>query len=234
MENQILQLCQFNDEGKCVIDINKERYETSGVEPVYYENMYADLVKYFKALSVINKNEKLSLETVIRNSQSNRLITLNDFDQGQADKNIFEYKIRRICRLKHPYMLYLYKMYLEHQGRHPFDCMNMSRVQEIQVKLQQDESIRVPIDIILTPDRDLNREHIENMDWYIDVDILEDVVSHMFQSNVEIEKNEQCIGIDEAGKFLKCRLDNGDIKNVHVKKIKDMISIELNDVNKEF
>lgn len=33
IENQILQLCQFNDEGKCILDINQKKYNENGVEP---------------------------------------------------------------------------------------------------------------------------------------------------------------------------------------------------------
>ena len=45
--------------------------------------------------------------------------------------------------------------------------MNMSRVQEVQVKLKQNDLIYVSIDMVLTPDRDMNRQHIENMDRLI-------------------------------------------------------------------
>ena len=173
IENQILQLCQFNDDGKCILDINKKQYNASGVEPEYYETLYEELVSYYEALFAINKKESAALELILNSSQSSRVLRLNDYVRDQERNSIVEYKIRRICRLKHPYMLYLYKMYLEHQGRHPFDCMNMSRVQEVQVKLKQNDLIYVSIDMVLTPDRDMNRQHIENMDWYIDISNLE-------------------------------------------------------------
>ena len=123
-------------------------------------------------------------------------------------------------------MLYLYKMYLEHQGRHPFDCMNMSRVQEIQVKLMQYPSTFVTIDTVLTPDREMNRKHIENMDWYIDVGILENTVSNIFGITVEIQENVQCIEIKEEGTNFECTLDSGEKKKMCVMKVSDMVSIE--------
>lgn len=226
VENQILQLCQFNDEGKCYIDINTRQYKASGVEPEYYENMYADLVSYFEALFIINKSVKMAFELIVKDSQSSRLISLIDYEQNQAERGIVEYKVRRICRLKHPYMLYVYKMYLEHQGRHPFDCMNMSRVQEIQVKLVQDDSTFVSVDMVLTPDREMNRTHIENMDWYIDTSTLENTVSHMLGTTVEIQGDKQCIEIKEEGTRFECTLDSGEKKAMHIIKINNTLSIE--------
>jgi len=226
VENQILQLCQFNDEGKCILDINEQRYKASGTEPEYYGSMYAELVSYFKALFIINQSEKSAFELIVKSSQSSRLISLTDYEQNQAERGVVDYKIRRICRLKHPYMLYLYKMYLEHQGRHPFDCMNMSRVQEMQVKLVQDRSTFVSVDMVLTPDREMNRTHIENMDWYIDANTLENVVSHMLGVSVEIKENEQCIEIKEEGTMFECALDRGEKKMMQIMKVNDSVSIE--------
>lgn len=226
MENQILQLCQFNDEGKCILDTNVEQYRGSGVEPEYYDSLYTELASYYKALLQIKRKENTALDIILKNSQSSRLVSLTDYSCDQEEKGIVEYKIRRICRLKHPYMLYLYKMYLEHQGRHPFDCMNMSRVQEIQVKLMQNPSTFVTIDMVLTPDREMNRKHIENMDWYIDAGILENTVSNIFGITVEIQENAQCIEIKEEGTNFECTLDSGEKKKMCVMKVADMVSIE--------
>ena len=226
IENQILQLCQFNDDGKCILDINTKQYNASGVEPEYYETLYEELISYYEALFAINKKESAALELILNSSQSSRVLRLNDYVRNQEQNGIVEYKIRRICRLKHPYMLYLYKMYLEHQGRHPFDCMNMSRVQEVQVKLKQNDLIYVSIDMVLTPDRDMNRQHIENMDWYIDISNLENAVSNLLGMAVEIQENVQCIEIKEEGTKFECMLDGGEKKNMCVLKIGDMVSIE--------
>ena len=226
IENQILQLCQFNDEGKCILDVNKKQYNTSGVEPEYYETLYEELVSYYEALLTLNKKENVALERILNNSQSSRVLRLNDYVHNQEQNGVVEYKIRRICRLRHPYMLYLYKMYLEHQGRHPFDCMNMSRVQEMQVKLKQNDSTFVSVDMVLTPDRDMNRSHIENMDWYIDISNLENAVSNLLGLSVKIQENTQYIEIKEEGTKFECMLDSGEKKKMCVLKIGDMVSIE--------
>ena len=226
IENPILQMCQFNDEGRCNLDINVREYRTIGIEPTYYENMYKELVLYFEALGKISKQDKEALEIIMRNEQSKRVISLIDYNDEQAANGIFEYKIRRICRLRHPYMLYLYKMYLEHQGRHPFDCMNMSRVQEIQVKLLQDERILITVDAILTPDRELNRSNIESMDWYIDANILENVISRILGLPVEISGVGQCIEVKKEATTFECILENGSKKQMKLLKVSDLLSIE--------
>lgn len=123
-------------------------------------------------------------------------------------------------------MLYLYKMYLEHQGRHPFDCMNMSRVQEIQVKLKQKTSIVVSIDMILTPDRDMNRSHIDNMDWYIDISTLQNTVSALLDSVVEVQEDVQFIEIKKEATNFECILAGGERKKMRIQKVDDMVSIE--------
>ena len=226
IENQILQLCQFNDEGKCILDINQKKYNENGVEPEYYENLYEELVGYYEALLKLNAESCAALDLILKSSQSGRILHLNDYIYNQEQKNVIEYKIRRICRLKHPYMLYLYKMYLEHQGRHPFDCMNMSRVQEIQVKLKQKTSIVVSVDMILTPDRDMNRSHIDNMDWYIDISTLQNVVSALLDSVVEVQEDVQYIEIKKEATSFECVLDGGERKKMCIQKVDDMVSIE--------
>lgn len=188
--------------------------------------MYEELVGYYEALLKLNTESCAALDLILKSSQSGRILHLNDYIYNQEQKDVIEYKIRRICRLKHPYMLYLYKMYLEHQGRHPFDCMNMSRVQEIQVKLKQKTSIVVSVDMILTPDRDMNRSHIDNMDWYIDISTLQNIVSALLDSVVEVQEDVQYIEIKKEATNFECVLDGGERKKMCIQKVDDMVSIE--------
>ena len=225
IENQILQLCQFNDEGTCILNTCEKQYIASGVEPEYYADLYEELQGYYKALLEINTSNNGALKMLLSNSQSHRVLSLLDYKQPMEGEKV-EYKVRRICRLKHPYMLYLYKMYLEHQGRHPFDCMNMSRVQEMQVRVMQNPSIFVPVDMVLTPDREMNRLHIENMDWYIDANTLENIITNLTGTNIEIQGCTQCIEIEKDGTILECLANNRERKNMKIMKIDDMISIE--------
>lgn len=226
IENQILQLCQFNSEGKCVLNVSENYYRTMGVEPSYYEEMYSEQLSYFKALLKIYKSEKSAIEIMLNSKQSNRLMKLSQFDENKVKDNIIDYKIQRICRLKHPYMLYLYKMYLEYQGRHPFDCMNMSRVQEMQVEIIE-ENITLTIDAVLTPDRDMNRAHIGNMEWYVQLNVLEDVVSHMLNSEVTIQNAKQYIEIGNIETVLECMLETREKRKIKIMKVEDAVSIKI-------
>lgn len=227
IENQILQLCQFNSEGKCVLNVYEEYYRTMGVEPSYYEEMYSEQVSYFRALLKIYKSEKNAIEVMLNSKQSKRLMKLLQFDENKVKDNIIDYKIQRICRLKHPYMLYLYKMYLEYQGRHPFDCMNMSRVQETQVDIIEEEKLTLTIDAVLTPDRDMNRTHIGNMDWYVQLNALEDVVSRILNSKVTIQKANSYIEIGNIATVLEYMLETKEEGKIKIMKIEDAVSIKI-------
>lgn len=230
IENQILQLCQFNDEGKCSIHMDVHQYTPIGTEPSYYDEMYLGLNNYFNSLIKLRLSEREAIETIVNSTQSKRLITLTNYQEEQIKNRVIEYPIRRICRLKHPYMLYLYKMYLEHQGRHPFNCMNMSRIQELQVKIVQDESLSLTVDAVLTPDRNANMSHIGSMDWYVDKSVLEETLSQFLDIPIKLLEGDVNIkiGIDKTS--LKCKAESGQIKVVEIQKIDDAVSIlENND-----
>lgn len=225
VENQILQLCQFNDEGECKLNISEPEYMMIGIEPLYYEEMYSELVSYFNALLKIGTSEKQALEVIINSRQSKRLLTLTDYDIQSAKNGMIYFGMCRICRLKHPYMLYLYKMYLEYQGRHPFDCMNMSRVQEIQVKIVQKENLFLTVDAVLTPDREINRMHIGSLDWYVDTNTLESTMSQLLNMSVVLNETQQYIEIVPEATTFECILESGVKKMMQIEKINDTVSI---------
>lgn len=233
LENQILQLCQFNDEGECRLHINTSEYKAIGVEPTYYSEMYFELRKYFEALLKLSSSEKEAMQVVVDSVQSKRLMTLLDYNEQKAQNGIIEYPIRRICRLKHSYMLYLYKMYLEHQGRHPFNCMNMSRIQELQVEIEQNENIFLTVDAILSPDRDANRAHIGSMIWYVDKDSLLEAISQLFNEPIEEVKINGSIEIGLSEKIFECITSSGQKKKLQIRKVGDAVSITEHDGDSE-
>ncbi len=102
----------------------------------------------------------------------------------------------------------------------------MSRVQELQVPLKQNDSVYVTIDMVLTPDREMNRQHIEGMDWYIDISLLESTVSDLLGTPYKVMENMQNVEIKKEGTKFECISDSGERKNMCIKKIKDMLSIE--------
>ena len=68
--------------------------------------------------------------------------------------------------------------------------------------------------------------HIENMDWYIDANTLENIITNLTGTNIEIQGCTQCIEIEKDGTILECLANNRERKNMKIMKIDDMISIE--------
>lgn len=225
IENQILQLCQFNDEGNCVLDLNKKVYSSNGTEPIYYDEMYSELVSYFNALLQISSSEKNAFQIIFNSNQSKRLISLMKYDENKAANRIIEYPIRRICRLKHSYMLYLYKMYLEYQGRHPFDCMNMTRVQELQIRTLENDKVYLTVDVILSPDREANRTNIGCMDWYVGRHSLEETVSKLLNVPVKLDEEEQDIEIGTEEVVVEVMEEEGKKRKIKIRKVGNVVSI---------
>lgn len=226
IENQILELCQFNTEGKSILDLNETEYSYDGTEPIYYNDMYRHLFRYFEALLKIGSTNEMELDLITNSEQSMRLVSLSEYIAEKKQIKIIEYPVQRICRIKHSYMLYIYKMFLEYQGRHPFNCMNMTRMQEIQVKTMQNENVSLTVDVILTPDRDVNLSKLENLVWYADRNALEETLSQLTNNSLNIIDMEQSVIIGLEGMPINCILDSGERKTMIIKKIGNKVSIE--------
>ncbi|MCM1119646.1 MAG: hypothetical protein NC543_09835 [bacterium] len=226
IENQILELCQFNTEGKSILDMNEPEYCYDGTEPIYYDELYSHLYTYFDSLLKIDATHEKELKIITNSEQSKRLVNLSEYIIEKKQSKNIEYPVQRICRIRHSYMLYIYKMFLEHQGRHPFNCMNMTRIQEIQVKTIQNENISLTVDVILSPDRDINLSSIGNLEWYVDKNALEDTLSRLINISVNILDMNESVKIGLEGTPLNYILESGEKKTLIIKKIEDKVSIE--------
>lgn len=202
VDNQILQLSQFNDDGECIINFEKEKYKEKGVEPEYYGELYSKLFLYFKSLQRLKKKDIDLFSTVIENDLSKRLISAGNWKENNQ---VLSYGIRRIGRLRHPYILYLNKMYLEYQGRHPFDCINLTRIHRMEVPVDG-TSETLPINVVLSTERDTNMKRIDLLPWVIDIRELVDIfrregetINYYDNSNIIIynDKIELSIGSQE-------------------------------------
>lgn len=132
--NEILNLCAYNVDGTCKISLTQELgHEQKRLMPQYMIDYYQTLQKYFvaaktikdqarEAFSILNYPEELTKE------QEPILIRIDDFSEN-ADQVVFG--LRRVCRLAHTYVFYLYKLYLEHRGRQPFQSINLVRRDEV-------------------------------------------------------------------------------------------------------
>lgn len=58
---------------------------------------------------------------------SPRLLSFKDFDKTS---DTVSFDLKRVCRLTHDYVFYLYKLYLEYRGRQPFQTINLIRQED--------------------------------------------------------------------------------------------------------
>ena len=122
IENEVLDLSSFNSDGCCKIDLKEEPFYNPILQQ-YQLDLLDNMKKYFKA--VVNLKEKCdkAASLVLANESTNWLYSLLDYSEAGG---ILSYPIRRICRLKEKYLLYLYKLFLEYRGRIPFNTINMN------------------------------------------------------------------------------------------------------------
>lgn len=63
----------------------------------------------------------------IAKEHSPRLLSFKDFDKTS---DTVSFDLKRVCRLTHDYVFYLYKLYLEYRGRQPFQTINLIRQED--------------------------------------------------------------------------------------------------------
>lgn len=134
--NEILNLCAYNADGICKISLAHELGdEQKKLMPQYMIEYYQTLQKYFVAAKTINNQVKEAFDILcnpepekIPKEKEPTIIRIGDFTEN-ADQVVFG--LRRVCRLTHTYVFYLYKLYLEHRGRQPFQTINLVRQDEV-------------------------------------------------------------------------------------------------------
>lgn len=127
--NEILNLCSFNADGQCQIPLSSSLApEMESLMPDYMANYYIKLQQFFSAVKELRKQAERAFETVIANEYSPRLLSFKEFD-NESETVVFD--LKRVCRLKHDYVFYLFKLYLEYRGRQPFQTINLIRQEDI-------------------------------------------------------------------------------------------------------
>lgn len=198
IDNQILQLCQFNDDGECAVYFTESEYKEKGVEPTYYVELYSRLYEYFSSLTKLKQVDNDLFSTVLENELSKRIINVGKWTEINGG---ITYGIRRIGRLRSPYILYLNKMFLEYQGRHPFNCINMTRVQRVDIPVEGTTEC-LHINVVLSPDRSTNKENIELLTWVIDKQELAELVERKEGKQFTFDSEDENIVIDENKKEI--------------------------------
>ncbi len=88
---------------------------------------YIKLQQFFSAVKKLRNQDEETFETVIADEYSPRLLSFKEFDK-ESDIAVFD--LKRVCRLAHDYVFYLFKLYLEYRGRQPFQTINLIRQED--------------------------------------------------------------------------------------------------------
>ena len=147
LENELINLCTYNIDGKCLIDLEENLSEDSEkIMLPYLVDYYEELRKYFDAIKNLKNNANEAFDTFLNSNYNKRLISISDYAENGTE---LSYSFRRICRLNETYNLYLYKLYLEYRGRIPLNSINLAQCQSISVPVK-DLHLELLVDVFLT------------------------------------------------------------------------------------
>lgn len=223
IDNQILSLCQFNELGQCEIDLEHPLNDQKMIMPDYYGELYVELQNYFDAINILKNESGKLLNTILSNNQSPRILKLHEYIiEGKKIK----YPIRRLARLRSPYTLFLYKMFLEYRGRHPFNTINMSRLQEGSVEIEEHKDKKINVTYLLSPERNTNRSDPRKLIWIIKREDINVVLKDILNEDAEID-SEEYIYLDKIDTPYdkKIKLNNG--KTLTIQKRKGKINLKI-------
>lgn len=221
LDNAIIKLCNFNDNGFCKINLREPLDDNiQDVIPPYLNDSHDKLQKYFNSIVDINNTVGIQFKEFIESEFTQRLKYLLDY-KIDSDRNlIFPYQ--RIARLNRSYVLYLYKLFLEYRGRHPFDCINLTRHASLMLPIIG-EKLNLPVDVILSTNRDENRKNCyKQLVWHVNPRELEKIIESIYSEKVLIiQKN--ILSLRESENTIEC--ENGN--KIILKKTKRGADIKL-------
>lgn len=128
--NEIINLCMFNKSGVCEISLEEEIVD-KGLVANYQIEYHAKMQEFYSDIKSLIEVNADSFNNFVSQGQQHALMAVHDYSEDDDNRLIFP--LRRVCRLKHKYVFYLYKLFLEHRGRQPFNLMNLSRQNHIMV-----------------------------------------------------------------------------------------------------
>lgn len=179
IDNQVLRLCQFNKSGQCSININKDLEDDDGIMPDYYKELHCGLMSFFNSLIRIDGVYHEDLFALLANNHSPRLVRITDYEYNQSE-GLIQYHLTRVGKLRQPYAMYLYKVYLDHRGRHAFNTINMSRVHDVDIKVEDtDRSLNASV--FLSNSRKVNRNDIRKLAWIFSKKDIENEVNSLLK-----------------------------------------------------
>lgn len=223
IDNAIIKLCSYNKNGNCSIALKALLENTvSDFLPTYLVSEYQELQKYFHSIRTLNECSREELHLILNTKLSPRLVSLTQYNVDEND--YIDYGLKRICRMNRSYVLFLYKLFLEYRGRHPFDCINLSRHSSFEASIFENESFQIPFDVVLSNDRNKNRNHLKKLKWFIKPKDLENVVMKVHKQEIKLVEKELIV-IDNNPSLFDC--EESGIKIMLTKKPKAQLSIEI-------
>lgn len=177
IDNEILDLCTFNEQGNAWFYINQEmEIKAKYMLPIQWQKYYNNLKERFNNLK--NKYDTISQYQMVLGfgvgelvsdmgaSHNNRLISIIDFKE---DNNIIKYDVKRVCRIRN-HVLLVNKMYLEYRGRQAFNTINMDMGIDVLYTLVLENSGntiegRHAVAILTTSRR--KNDNVKGLDWII-------------------------------------------------------------------
>lgn len=221
LDNAIVRLCCFNKDGKCKINLN-EKLDLSIQDMIspYLCDSYEKLQKYLSNIDELKQTVGDKINAVLESEFSPRLTSVLQYEKDQD--GYIEYPYRRIGRLNRSYVLYLYKLFLEYRGRHPFDCINLTRHASLTIPVVG-SNIELPIEVILSTNREDNRKHYcKKLDWYIYPNNLEQIIKELFNEVVQI-KDSKLLVLTNSENIIECIGD----KKIILTKTKKGVQFQL-------
>lgn len=206
MDNEILDLCIFNSEGKAIINLEQDlTIEQKCYLPFeweeYYNNIKNRISKLLKIKENIEKNLGdigFNMDDIIESmgaSHGGRLVSIIDFI---IDNNFLRYDTQRVCRIKN-HVLLANKLYLEYRGRQAFNTINMDVAKTAQYSLKLDgvdaeEEDKTAV-VVLTNKRSDNIENkYKNRSWIVKkhdiLNFIKNSVSMDYDKWLELLKHE--------------------------------------------
>lgn len=217
VENEILSLSSFNSDGNCKIDLASDTISDPVLQQ-YQINMFADMKNFFQSVVSINDYCGDAASSVLANKNINWVYSLLDY---KKEGSTLLYPLRRTCRLKEKYLLFLYKLFLEYRGRIPFNTVNMNRTVTIPMDFQYNQdSFSNSVDVLL---KRSNCDIKTTWPWIVSNSTIKDILSKI-QSSVSIKKEQDNYIIE--GNNLDIDLSNGKKLRL-TKKTRTSISITI-------
>lgn len=232
IDNEILDLCAFNDSGKSEICLDQElKVATKYLLPIewqqYYEDLKTRLLSLKNKYDLIKNHEEILGFNVVQlvndmgASHNNRLVSIIDF---LIENNVIKYDVKRICRIRN-HVLLINKMFLEYRGRQAFNTINMdmgrNTLYAIEIMGSDERSTGNYVTVILTTSRKEN-ENVKRRDWIINKKDILGFIKQVKPS--EAEKYEKILfDLDDS---ILLESNTGNIKNA-IKYTKQSINDEL-------